>query len=468
MVFSKKTSIFRNKFAYMKNFIKTYLIFWGILWGIPAILSAQQIRVDDFTRLKKPFLGPKTYQTDKQFALLDLYTQESGFEFLIGKQPLEAQEGDGFLTLPLPDKTRFFTIKHPEYGQLIWKTPEELRKKKHYQAYLFTDSPDKEYKVEKQWAVFYIQPAQSMVTIDSTLYRTLDGTIQAYLPLGQHAIKVESPFYEAYEDTIRLEEDRRLERQIYLQPRYSFLAVNSHMPYAEIRLNGELIGIQEAQTKRLLPGTYTLTVQKDSFLLHQETIELAVAERKVIDLRRTFSSPIVLADGKAAVTDLLSTEKTDIPQGFQPVVIPSPVPRPDSLHIQAFDEKTEIWVNREQVAKGSWKEELPPGIHAISTRKDGIESPTQYIQTGEGKVQRIKTSTPYAKYGRLNVSSNVVDADVWLDGKLVGKTPCILPPLSTYKKYVIKVTKEGYKEAETTLSLKDNDMQNIHLKLKKK
>ena len=109
--------------------LRAFIIIWGCLWAIPFSLSAQQIRVDDFSRLKKPFLGTKTYQTDKQYALLDLYTQETGFEFLVGQQPIQAQEGDGFLTLSLPDKTRFFTIKHPEYGQLVWKIPEELRKR---------------------------------------------------------------------------------------------------------------------------------------------------------------------------------------------------------------------------------------------------------------------------------------------------------------------------------------------------
>ena len=114
--------------------IRTIIILLAILWGVFPHVNAQQIRVEDFVRLKKPFLGTKTYQTDKQYVLLDLYTQESGFEFLLGKQPIEVQEGDGFLTLTLPDKTRHFTIKHPNYGQLIWKAPEELRRKKHYQA----------------------------------------------------------------------------------------------------------------------------------------------------------------------------------------------------------------------------------------------------------------------------------------------------------------------------------------------
>ena len=121
--------------------------------------------------------------------------------------------------------------------------------------------------MEKQWAVFYIQPEQAIVTIDSTVYRTMDGTIQAYLPIGKHTFKAESPFYETLEDSITIDESSRWERQIYLQPLYAFLMVNSHMPLAEIRLDGQLIGIQEAQSKRLLPGTYQLTVQKDTVLL---------------------------------------------------------------------------------------------------------------------------------------------------------------------------------------------------------
>ncbi len=449
----------------MNKYLKIYLIIWGILSAIPSILSAQQIRVDDFVRLKKPFLGTKSYETDKQFALLDLYTQESGFEFLIGKQPVEVKEGDGFLTLALPDKTTFFTIKHPEYGQFTWKAPEELRKKKHYQAYLFTDSPDKEYKIEKQWAVFYTQPEQSIVTIDSTLYRTMDGMIQAYLPVGKHAFKVEAPFYEAMEDSLEIEEDKRWEKEIRLQPLYAYLTVNSYMPYAEIRLDGQLIGIQEAQSKRMLPGTYLLTIQRDSLLFYQETIQLAAAEKKVVDLKKDFSK----ASRKEHSKQVSGTPETDtVAPSLQPTVIQPPVPQPDSLHIRAFDEDTEIWVNREQVAKGSWKEEVPPGNYAISTRKNGIESPTQHIQMGDGNGQHLKMPTPYAKYGRLNVSSNVVDADVWLDGKKVGKTPCILPPLSTYRDYSLKVSKKGYKDARTKISLKDNDMQHIYLKLKKK
>lgn len=447
--------------------IRKAFILLSCLWGIPLFLSAQQIRIDDFARLKKPLLGAKQYSTDKQFALLDLYTQESGFQFFIGKQAVEAQENDGFMTLALPDKTRFFTVKHPEYGQVIWKAPEELRRKKHYQASLFTDSPGKEYQIEKQWAIFYVQPEQAMVTIDSTLYRTMDGSVQAYLPLGEHAVRVESPFYEAWEDTVCIGKERRLEKQIHLQPLYSFLAVDSHIPYAEIWLDGQLMGVQTAQSKRLLPGTYQLTIQKDSFLLYQEEVTLAVAERKVIDLKSRLGYRQMNAM-KVSSSEVALAEPTAVDPVFQPTVKPQPVMRPDSLYVQAFDEDTEIWVNREKVAQGSWKEELPPGVHAVSTRKDGMESRTQYIRIGDGEGVRLRMAAPSANYGWLNVACNVVDADVWLDGQWAGKTPCILSGLSVNKSYAVKITKEGYKDAGTTVTLKGNEMKSVTLKLKNK
>lgn len=467
MADSKKTLILRFKIATMLQILRIVFIVIGLLQVLPIGLSAQQIRVDDFNRLKKSFLGTKKYETDKQSALLDFYTQESGFEFLIGQQPVEAKESDGCVTLALPDKTKHVTIKHPEYGQLTWKAPEELRRKKHYQASLFTDSPDKEYRLEKQWAVFYTQPEQTIVTIDSTLYRTMDGTIQAYLPIGKHTFKAESPFYETLEDSFEVEESGRLEKEIQLQPLYAYLKVNSHMPLAEIRLDGQLIGTQDAQSTRLLPGSYELTIRQDSLLLYQEMIQLAASEKKVVDLKQKYQVRKASYNNGTSDSNEASVQDTTA-AFFQPVVIQPPVPRPDSLHIKAFDEDTEIWVNREKVAQGSWKDELPPGIHAVSTRKEGMESHTQYIRVGDGKGVRLRMNAPAAHHGWLNVACNVVDADVWLDGQPVGKTPCILPALTIHKCYTVKVTKDGHKDAETTVTLKGNEIQKILLELKKK
>lgn len=424
---------------------------------VPALVSAQQIKVADFVRLKQPLLHPRTYTVDKQFALLDLYTQEKGFEFLIGKQPIPVQEGDGMVTLMLPDMTTFFTIKHPDYGQLAWKVlGSPLRRKKHYQAQLITDSPDKEFSVSHQWAVFHLQPSQAIVTIDSTMHRILSGQLQVLLPIGRHSIRVETPFYEELADTFVLLDTSRLDMHISLHPLYSYLEVTSEVPDAEIRLNGNPIGKGKARSGRISPGIHELALYHGTLCIYRSPVTLASGERRILSIGGEFAKNsngdlpgIGTAAGHDAATSLIANDE-----------------QPDSFYIQAFDDSTEIWVNREMVGHGSWKEQLEPGVYAVSTRKDGLESRTQYVQVGGGSRQQVKMPTPYASYGWLSVSCNVVDAQVWLDGKLAGSTPCIIPNLHIRKKYLLRITKDGYKPYERIITIRGNDMLRVEGKLK--
>ncbi|MBR2458609.1 MAG: PEGA domain-containing protein [Bacteroidaceae bacterium] len=422
-------------------------------------MSAQQIKVADFARLRKPFLRPRPYTVDKQFALLDLYTQEKVFEFLIGQQPVQVQEGEGMVTLMLPDMTAFFTIRHPDYGQLVWKVPDgPLHRKKRYHAQLLTDSPDKEFSIAHQWAVFRLQPAQAIVAIDSTMHRTLSGQIQVLLPVGSHSIRVEAPFYEELTDTFVISDAARLDMHISLHPLYSYLEVTSEVPGAEIRLDGYPIGKGEARSGRISPGVHELSLYRGPLCIHRSSVTLASGERRILSI-----------GGETAEnrSDALSANDTLSAHDAATSLIAHDE-QPDSFHIRAFDDSTEIWVNREKVGYGSWKGQLESGIYAVSTRKDGMESRTQYVQVGGGIRQQVKMPTPYASYGWLSVSCNVVDAQVWLDGVPAGRTPCILPPMPASRRYVIKVGKEGYKTKEITVSPRGNDICDIKVKLKRK
>lgn len=421
---------------------------------MPLVLSAQQIRVEGFERLKNPLLAPRTYSVDKKHATLDLYTQESGFEFSLGMQPIQAVEGDGMLTLLLPDKTTFFTIKHADYGVLTWKVPGGvLRKKKHYKAQLLTDSPKKEFTISKQWVVVHVEPSSAIVTIDSTTHRTMTGQVQAFLPIGHHSISVEAPFHKELADSFTLSDTARLDKYIRLQPHFAYLEVISQVPDAEIRIDGHLIGRGMAKSGRLEAGEHELALHRGALCLHKSRIYLPSAERRILTIdERGNTVNENSAQQQTWDYDLLADE----PQQLQP----------DTFRIQAFDDSTEIWVDRELVAYGSWKGVLPSGTIAVSTRKDGLESRTQYVQVGGGSRQQVKMPTPYASYGWLSISCNVVDAQVWLDGKLVGSTPCIIPNLHIRKKYLLRITKDGYKPYERILTIRGNDMLRVDGKLK--
>lgn len=338
---------------------------------MPLVLSAQQIRVEGFERLKNPLLAPRTYSVDKEHATLDLYTQESGFEFSLGMQPIQAVEGDGMLTLLLPDKTTFFTIKHADYGVLTWKVPGGvLRRKKHYKAQLLTESPKKEFTISKQWVVVHVEPSCAIVTIDSTTHRTMTGKVQAFLPIGHHSISVEAPFHKEFTDSFTLSDSARLDKHIRLQPQFAYLEVISQIPDAEIRIDGHLIGRGMAKSGRLEAGEHELALHRGALCLHKSRIYLPSAERRILTIdKRGKTVNENNSQQQAWDYDLLAEEAQQ--------------QQPDTFRIQAFDDSTEIWVDRELVGYGSWKEKLSPGVYAVSTRKDGKESSTQYIHVGK-------------------------------------------------------------------------------------
>lgn len=426
-------------------------------------VMAQRMHVEDFGRYKKPFLHKASFTTDKRQALLDFFTNEKGFQFFVEDAPVAATEGEGMVTLALPHCTGSLIIKHPVYGQLAWKVPNGvLKKKKHYHAYLHTESLEKEFRQQKQWALISTVPERAIVYVDTVIHPLLDGNLSLYLPLGRHVCRIESPFYQTLNDTIELTDIVRFEKRYVLQPFYAYLTVETDWPDARICLDGDSLGLQRVETSRLMPGRYRLTVNQGDSLYYEQWLELANAERKVVDLHGIELRPFpqlgqsiemsgfpdeVLADSMAS--DGLQEQSGQWAD----------------VHITAFDADTEIWLNRERVGQGEWRGNLAPGFYAVSSRKEGLDSRTDFFWVDAGKSVELNLISPLADYGLLNVSCDEVDATVFLNGLAIGSAPCVLRNLPVGRTYRVRLVK-GRKAAETLVRLRGNDIVNVKLKLK--
>lgn len=426
-------------------------------------VMAQRMHVEDFGRYKKPFLHKASFTTDKRQALLDFFTNEKGFQFFVEDAPVAATEGEGMVTLALPHRTGSLIIKHPVYGQLAWKVPNGvLKKKKHYHAYLHTESLEKEFRQQKQWALISTVPERAIVYVDIVIHPLLDGNLSLYLPLGRHVCRIESPFYQTLNDTIELTDIVRFEKRYVLQPFYAYLTVETDWPDARICLDGDSLGLQRVETSRLMPGRYRLTVNQGDSLYYEQWLELANAERKVVDLHGIELRPFpqlgqsiemsgfpdeVLADSMAS--DGLQEQSGQWAD----------------VHITAFDADTEIWLNRERVGQGEWRGNLAPGFYAVSSRKEGLDSRTDFFWVDAGKSVELNLISPLADYGLLNVSCDEVDATVFLNGLAIGSAPCVLRNLPVGRTYRVRLVK-GRKAAETLVRLRGNDIVNVKLKLK--
>ena len=439
----------------------------GIL--LIAILSlpcvAQKISIGQFKRVKFDFAKKKMYPVDKKMATLDLKTDEKGFTFKAdGKTEIAAQEGDGQITLLAPHKTAFILVKHPEYGQLIWKVPGKgLRKKKHYQAIMQTDKPGKEYKLSKQWVVFQVIPENAILQVDSTVALVRDGTAQFELPLGKHGYHAEAPFYEELSDSVEVVDSAKLVVPVVLQSVYSYLTVK--LPIAEglIFVDSEPIGKGEATSGHLQPGDHHLIVMQEETCLADTVFNMGVGEKKILalkasDLRarplmaRAINPQPIEEVKDSTVTDSLAA----VPQDSLKALVT----------ITAPDEETQIWLNREPLAYGKWEGQLGIGFYSVSTVKEGLESKPIFLWVDDTLPKVVDLSLPKASYGVLNIHSNVVGATILINRVEVGVTPCILENLPATVACKILLKKKGYRDAAITVMPVPNDMLNVEINMK--
>ena len=439
----------------------------GIL--LIAILSlpcvAQKISIGQFKRVKFDFAKKKMYPVDKKMATLDLKTDEKGFTFKAdGKTEIAAQEGDGQITLLAPHKTAFILVKHPEYGQLIWKVPGKgLRKKKHYQAIMQTDKPGKEYKLSKQWVVFQVIPENAILQVDSTVALVRDGTAQFELPLGKHGYHAEAPFYEELSDSVEVVDSAKLVVPVVLQSVYSYLTVK--LPIAEglIFVDSEPIGKGEATSGHLQPGDHHLIVMQEETCFADTVINMGVGEKKILALKTSDlrARPLMArAINPQPIEEVKDSTVTDSLAAVPQDSLKAPVT------ITAPDAETQIWLNREPLAYGKWVGQLGIGFYSVSTLKEGLESKPIFLWVDDTLPKVVDLSLPKASYGVLNIHSNVVGATILINRVEVGVTPCILENLPATVACKILLKKKGYRDAAITVMPVPNDMLNVEINMK--
>ena len=439
----------------------------GIL--LIAILSlpcvAQKISIGQFKRVKFDFAKKKMYPVDKKMATLDLKTDEKGFTFKAdGKTEIAAQEGDGQITLLAPHKTAFILVKHPEYGQLIWKVPGKgLRKKKHYQAIMQTDKPGKEYKLSKQWVVFQVIPENAILQVDSTVALVRDGTAQFELPLGKHGYHAEAPFYEELSDSVEVVDSAKLVVPVVLQSVYSYLTVK--LPIAEglIFVDSEPIGKGEATSGHLQPGDHHLIVMQEETCLADTVFNMGVGEKKILALKASDlrARPLMArAINPQPIEEVKDSTVTDSLAAVPQDSLKAPVT------ITAPDAETQIWLNREPLAYGKWEGQLGIGFYSVSTLKEGLESKPIFLWVDDTLPKVVDLSLPKASYGVLNIHSNVVGATILINRVEVGVTPCILENLPATVACKILLKKKGYRDAAITVMPVPNDMLNVEINMK--
>ena len=445
----------------------------GLLFCLLALLPlsmwAQQMSIDDFKRLKRPIWNRSKVAVDKQKAIIDMTTTEKGFKFTAdGKEAAEAAEGDGIITIKVPDKTRYITVKHEKFGQLTWRVPVKyLKRKKHYRATLIANDPTQTYKPQQQWVVMTVDPRDAIVTMDSTTTLISNGQYTAYLPLGSHTWQVEAPFYEAQADSFLLSDSARVNLTVKLQPAYSYVTVSTPWELGDIYIDGLYTARGSGTSRRLKEGQHRLSIFRYEMCIYDGSFTIGPAEKKAIALTDRDFNPV----------SLKKPESSQPPQASASVAGDATAQQRQAPHdayvlapvtLKAQDADTEIWVDRERVGRGQWSGQLSQGYHIVNTMKDSIESKATALWIVDTTPQQLDLAVPQSSMAILNIHSNVTGADIYINNVRAGTTPAIIQQLPADCHYTVTLRKEGCKDAKVTVTPKGNELTDVNIKMKEK
>ena len=137
-----------------------------------------------------------------------------------------------------------------------------------------------------------------------------------------------------------------------------------------------------------------------------------------------------------------------------------------SLSVKATTSGSKIYINEDYKGTDSWKGELTPGTYLVEARKDGFRSVSKTVTLAKQQTESITLPVLQQIFGSMMVDYEPVDADVYLDNTLLGKTPNVFKNLAAGK-HNIKISKAGYADYTGSVMIQENKQASVSGSLSK-
>jgi hypothetical protein len=249
------------------------------------------------------------------------------------------------------------------------------------------------------------------------------GTVPGRVTLspGSHLVEVKKPGFNDYREqtTVAEGETRSMVIELVPQAKKGSILVTADVAGADVYVDGVRKDAAPALIADLLEGAHTVEVRKDPLPPFKQVVNVVGNQQVKVEAR--------IGASAAGSLRVISTTP-----GAQVIVDGQPV--------------------------GAVNQEIPnlkPGQHIIEVRAPGFQPRTMEhtIVAGEQRVAQIDLQPGEAlKNAHLRVVTPVPDAEVFIDGASVGKSPIERNDLAPGKHYVV-VRKQGYAEWKREIDL---------------
>lgn len=368
---------------------------------------------------------PKLDFNGDKSAIIKVETTEKGFGFDAGQIGIVDVLSDKIAEtwVYIPSGAIRLKIQHPKYGTLNYEFPIAIKAATVYCLKLSCsageDNSGDEMVVDGQFFVLKVSPDNAEVIIDNDQPVTItDGTFSKYLSKGQHTYSVKADMCKTEAGVITIG-DSRVDKSITLKANYAYLEVTSSTP-ATVRLNGIEVGKTPYKSGRLELGNYSVQLSAPNY--------------------DTYSQNVILSESLSTKT--ISCKMTSILA---------------AITINSTISGGSIYINDEYVASSSWSGGLSPGEHIVRYSMSGYKDVVKRINVVKGVSQSVKLDAPQPRYGSLRVDSKILDVDVIINGKTLGKTPNIFSNILVGE-HKVTFSKSGYATKTVNITINEGEL----------
>lgn len=315
----------------------------------------------------------------------------------------------------LPVQTRRVQINHPDYLPLTYIFKESLQKYATYELVLESLGTRAKPTMSMQYLSLTVTPADAIVLIDDIPQELTNGTLALKLPFGEHTYSISSSSHHMQKGSFEITEKGTTELVVSLVEAMGTLVVDaSPVEGAQVLVDGKSQGRTPCEV-RLSSGSHYVQVIKDGYAAYSTTVRIE--------------------DGKTAKLAVRLNSKSA------------------EVTLKATHAHSEIWIDGKQYGVGSWRGALLAGVHTVEARTEGYETVEETLIVEEGRSVALTLKAPEPIYCMVEITSNPMGAEVWLDGKYFGKTPYMSNEI-TAGNHTLELRREGYKAYVKSIQLK--------------
>ena len=312
----------------------------------------------------------------------------------------------------------FINIMHPDYGTCKYYLPEDLCDYCVYEMvlqYIPIAVSNEPLKPQNTYLVIKADQEDAVIFIDGQFAGTKQ--VSKSFDIGStHTWKIECDLYHEESGTVTLDEKKEIVKT--LRPAYGYLNVESQPESgAMVYINNKKVGMTPYKSERLASGSYSVKVMKEMY----QTTE------------KTFT-----------VTDNQTTNAVlNMNANFVDVTINT-------------DSESMIYVDEEYKGKGTWRGRLSEGSHFVEAKKESHETSSKNVSLVLGKSETITIKNPKPIYGFLDVNSDPMSANIYLNGVKYGQTPNVISNL-LIGDYELKLQIEGCPVLKKNITIKKGE-----------